>query len=144
MRWIRRGSMSSMSNSPKNNPLPFFGESEDAIRRQIERARAFIRASEEYLEKLSGIRESVVFQISHNRRYSEMRPIDAAVKMLKEIQRAIKRDEMEKELADGGVKTGQYREKSISQGIGAGLNSGTIVEKNGKIGLPDWSEEKFN
>jgi hypothetical protein len=133
-----------MSNSPKNNPLPFFGESEDAIRRQIERARAFIRASEEYLEKLSGIRESVVFQISHNRRYSEMRPIDAAVKMLKEIQRAIKRDEMEKELADGGVKTGQYREKSISQGIGAGLNSGTIVEKNGKIGLPDWSEEKFN
>jgi hypothetical protein len=136
--------MSSMSNSPKNNPLPFFGESEDAIRRQIERARAFIRASEEYLEKLSGIRESVVFQISHNRRYSEMRPIDAAVKMLKEIQRAIKRDEMEKELADGGVKTGQYREKSISQGIGAGLNSGTIVEKNGKIGLPDWSEEKFN
>lgn len=133
-----------MSNSPKNNPLPFFGESEEAIRRQIERARAFIRASEEYLEKLSGIRESVAFQISHNRRYSEMRPIDAAVKMLKEIQRAIKRDQMEKELADGGVKTGQYREKSISQGIGAGLNSGTIVEKNGKIGLPDWSEEKFN
>jgi hypothetical protein len=136
--------MSSMSNSPKNNPLPFFGESEEAIRRQIERARAFISASEEYLEKLSGIQESVVFQISHNRRYSEMRPIDAAVKMLKEIQRAIKRDQMEKELADGGVKTGQYREKSISQGIGAGLNSGTIVEKNGKIGLPDWSEEKFN
>ena len=136
--------MSSMSNSPKNNTLPFFGESEEAIRRQIERARAFIRASEEYLEKLSGIQQSVVFQISHNRRYSEMRPIDAAVKMLKEIQRAIKRDEMEKELADGGVKTGQYREKSISQGIGAGLNSGTIVEKNGKIGLPDWSEDKFN
>ncbi len=124
--------MSNMSNSPKNNALPFFGESEEAVRRQIERARAFIRASEEYLEKLSGIQESVVFQISHHRRYSEMRPIDA-----------IKRDEMEKELADGGVKTGRYREKSISQGIGAGLSSGTIVERNGKIGLPDWPEENF-
>ncbi len=135
--------MSSMSNAPKNNTLPFFGESEEAIRRQIERARAFIRASEEYLEKLSGIQEGVVFQISHNRRYSEMRPIDAAVKMLKEIRRPIKRADMEKELADGGVKTGRYREKSISQGIGAGLSSGTIVERNGKIGLPDWPEEEF-
>lgn len=135
--------MSSMSNAPKNNTLPFFGESEEAIRRQIERARAFIRASEEYLEKLSGIQESVMFQISHNRRYSEMRPIDAAVKMLKEIRRPLKRSDMEKELADGGVKTGRYREKSISQGIGAGLSSGTIVERNGKIGLPDWPEEEF-
>ncbi len=69
--------MSNMSNSPKNNALPFFGESEEAVRRQIERARAFIRASEEYLEKLSGIQESVVFQISHHRRYSEMRPFNA-------------------------------------------------------------------
>ncbi len=132
-----------MSNSPKDSPLPFFGESEEAIRRQIERARAFIRASEEYLEKLHGIQESVVFQISHKRRYSEMRPIDAAVKMLKEIKRPIKRTEIEAELADGGVKTGRYREKSISQGIGAGLSSGTIVERNGKIGLPDWPEEEF-
>jgi hypothetical protein len=136
--------MSSMSNAPKKDgTLPFFGESEEAIRRQIERARAFIRASEEYLEKLSGIQESVVFQISHHRRYSEMRPIDAAVKMLKEVRRPVKRADMEKELADGGVKTGRYREKSISQGIGAGLSSGTIVEKNGKIGLPDWPEEEF-
>ena len=135
--------MSCMSNSPKDSALPFFGESEEAIRRQIERARAFIRASEEYLEKLSGIQESVVFQISHKRRYSEMRPIDAAVKMLKEIKRPIKRTDIEAELADGSVKTGRYREKSISQGIGAGLSSGTIVERNGKIGLPDWPEEEF-
>ena len=132
-----------MSNAPKNSSLPFFGESEEAIRRQIERARAFIRASEEYLEKLNGIQDSVVFQISHKRRYSEMRPIDATVKMLKEIKRPIKREEIEAELADGGVKTGRYREKSISQGIGAGLSSGTIVERNGKIGLPDWPEEEF-
>ena len=85
----------------------------------------------------------MVFQISHKRRYSEMRPIDATVKMLKEIKRPIKRTEIEAELADGGVKTGRYREKSISQGIGAGLSSGTIVERNGKIGLPDWPEEEF-
>jgi hypothetical protein len=107
--------MSSMSNPPKTKTLPFFGESEEAIRRQIEHARAFIRASEEY----------------------------PAVKMLKELRRSIKRSEMEAELADGGVKTGRYREKSISQGIGAGLSSGTIVERNGKIGLPDWPEQDF-
>lgn len=135
--------MSSMSNAPKNNTHPFFGESEEAIRRQIERARAFIRASEEYLEKLNGIQDSVIVQISHKRRYAEMRPIDAAVKMLKEHRQPMKRSEMETELADGGVKTGRYREKSISQGIGAGLSSGTIVERNGKIGLPDWPEEEF-
>ena len=132
-----------MSNAPKNSILPFFGESEDAIRRQIERARAFIRASEEYLEKLNGIKDSVTFSISHDRRYSEMRPIDAAVKMLKEVKQPLRRADIEKELADGGVKTGRYREKSISQGIGAGLSSGTIVERNGKIGLPDWPEEEF-
>jgi hypothetical protein len=132
-----------MSNAPKNSTLPFFGESEDAIRHQIERARAFIRASEEYLDKLNGIKTSVTFSISHDRRYSEMRPIDAAVKMLKEVKEPIRRADMEKELADGGVKTGRYREKSISQGIGAGLSSGTIVERNGKIGLPDWPEDDF-
>jgi hypothetical protein len=132
-----------MSNTPKNKALSFFGESEEVIRRQIERARAFIRASEEYLEKLSGIQESVIFQISHDRRYSEMRPIDAAIKMLKQVRQPIKRADMEKELADGGVKTGRYREKSISQGIGAGLSSGALVERNGKIGLPDWPEEDY-
>jgi hypothetical protein len=135
--------MSSMSNPLKTKTLPFFGESEEAIRRQIEHARAFIRASEEYLEKLNGIENSVIIQISHKRRYAEIRPIDAAVKMLKELRRSIKRSEMEAELADGGVKTGRYREKSISQGIGAGLSSGTIVERNGKIGLPDWPEQDF-
>ena len=65
------------------------------------------------------------------------------MRIVKEVRRPIKRPDMEKEIADGGVKTGRYREKSISQGIGAGLSSGTIVERNGKIGLPDWPEEEF-
>ena len=132
-----------MFNSPQDNTLPFFGESEVAIRRQIERARAFIRASEEYLEALRGIQERPIFAISRNHLYSEMRPIDAAVKMLKGIGRPIKRVDMENELANGGVKTGNHRKKSISQGIGAGLNSGILVERVGKIGLPDWPEEHY-
>jgi hypothetical protein len=108
-----------------------------------------IADTEKYLQSLKEAREILARSAGLAPKagpYANLTPLDAATQILLSENRALSADELTARIHAGGQQYGKkdwLGKRNIKAGIGQSVGVGSLKEKNGLIGLPNWPSSKF-
>jgi hypothetical protein len=112
------------------------------IIRKIEDLKTQIKSYEAALQALD--RNSLAKLSGPEMRFYQMRPLDAIRMVLRESGKALAQEELINFLLEGGAATGKKRGRhNIRISIEMTLETGSLKQVNGLIGLPEWDAAMF-
>jgi hypothetical protein len=112
----------------------------EALEREITELEEQIRVRRAALAQLTGS----PIPAARGRFSPPMRPHKAARVYLEETQHAVTQSEIIDALVAGGASDGKKRGRhNIRISLEKCVELGTLIDKDGKLGLPEWTPDKF-
>jgi hypothetical protein len=136
-----------MSNLPERDPELSRDRIAKVIEDELRLARELVKDLEETLTRFSRREGASIMPIRPHDDFRGLRPLDGALKLLKDRGSPIDRKELESRLDKGNCKTlkDHNRPQAIKSSLSVALKAEKplIKELNGRVGLPGWPDEKF-